>query len=99
MPKFRKNLWVWGVAIPALVVIFDQLSKFWAISKFSVPQNICAINPRPGLKIELSPVFDLALVCNQGVSFGMLSSSSTLTRALLTLFAVASVWFLAHMAQ
>ncbi len=94
MVKLRKNLWVWGVVIPALVVIFDQLSKFWAISKFSVPQNICAINPRPGLKIELSPVFDLALVCNQGVSFGMLSSSSMLTRTLLTVFAVAMCGFL-----
>ena len=94
MPKLRKNLWVWGAGIPAAVVIFDQLTKFWAIKQFHVPQNICAINPHPGLKIELSPVFDLALVCNQGVSFGMFSSSSTLTRTVLTLFAVAMCGFL-----
>lgn len=94
MVKLRKNLWVWGAGIPAAVVIFDQLTKFWAINQFHVPQNICAINPHPGLKIELSPVFDLALVCNQGVSFGMFSSSSTLTRTVLTLFAVAMCGFL-----
>ncbi|MBL4871675.1 MAG: signal peptidase II [Robiginitomaculum sp.] len=94
MVKLRKNLWVWGGLIPVIIIIFDQLTKFWAINKFNAPQNICAVNPYPGLKIELSPIFDLALVCNQGVSFGMFSSSSTLTRTVLTLFAIAMCGFL-----
>ncbi len=94
MPKLRKNLWIWGAALPAAVVVFDQLSKAWAIKQFSMPPNICEINPHPGLKIELSPIFDLELVCNQGVSFGMFSSSSTITRTVLTLFAVAMCGFL-----
>lgn len=94
MPKLRKNLWLWGGALPAGIVVFDQLTKYWAIKKFSVPHNICAINPYPNLKIELSPVFDLALVCNQGVSFGMFSSSSMITRVVLTVFALGMCIFL-----
>ncbi len=94
MGKLRKNFWVWGTAIPAVVILLDQISKAWAIKQFFAPQNICAINPHPNLKIELSPVFDLALVCNQGVSFGMFSSSSPVVRTVLTLFAVAMCIFL-----
>ncbi|PHR94482.1 MAG: signal peptidase II [Robiginitomaculum sp.] len=94
MVKLRKNLWVWAGAIPLFVIALDQLTKAWAIKQFDVPHNICAINPHPDMKIELSPVFDLALVCNQGVSFGMLSSSSMITRTVLTLFALGMCGFL-----
>ena len=87
MPKLSKNLWLYGGIIPAAIVIFDQLSKAWAINKFGVPHNICAVNPYPGLEIEVSPVFDLALVCNQGVSFGMFSEHADIGRYVLTVFA------------
>ncbi len=94
MFKMRKNLWVWGGLVPAFIVIFDQLSKAWALKKFGVPHNICALNPYPNLKIELSPVFDLALVCNRGVSFGMFSEHAEIGRVVLTVFAVVMSVFL-----
>ncbi len=87
MGKIRKSLWLWGGVLPAAIVAFDQWSKAWAIGKFGVPQNICAINPHPNLSIEVSPVFDLALVCNQGVSFHMFSSHGETGRIILTAFA------------
>lgn len=88
MPKLRKKLWVFGGIIPALVIVFDQLTKAWAIGKFGVPQNICALNPYPGLKIEVSPVFDLSLVCNLGVSFGIFREHADIGRYALTVFAL-----------
>lgn len=94
MVKLRKNIWFWAGVIPLTTVALDQLSKAWAIRHFKAPHNICAINPYPGLQTEVSPVFDLALVCNQGVSFGMFSSSSMLVRTVLTLFAVIMCVFL-----
>ena len=88
MPKLRKSIWLWGGVIPAIVVILDQLSKYWAIAKFGAPQNICAINPHPNLKIdEFTPLFDLALVCNRGVSFGLFSNSPETARIVFTVFA------------
>ncbi len=87
MPKLSKDLWLYGGIIPITIVIFDQLSKAWALRKFGQPHNICAINPFPGLEIEVSPVFDLALVCNQGVSFGMFREHADIGRYVLTIFA------------
>ena len=83
----KKTLLTYGLAIPAFIVIIDQLTKYWAIAKFDVPMNICEINPRPGLEIEVSPIFDWALVCNQGVSWGLLQGDSPVKRWLLTAFA------------
>ena len=88
MARLRKDVWLWGGAVPALVIAFDQASKYWAIDKFGMPQNICAINPYPGLEIEVSPVFDLALVCNLGVSFGLFNNTPEISRIVFTLFAV-----------
>ncbi|PHR61647.1 MAG: signal peptidase II [Robiginitomaculum sp.] len=87
MGKLREKFWFWGGVIPLSIVAFDQLTKAWAIKKFDAPNNICAINPYPNLQIEVSPIFDLALVCNQGVSFGLFSGSPEITRIVVTLFA------------
>jgi signal peptidase II len=87
MPKLSKNLWLYGGLFPAAIVAFDQLTKAWIINKFGVPHNICALNPYPGLEIELSPIFDFALVCNQGVSFGMFQEHADIGRYVLTAFA------------
>ncbi|MEE9273319.1 MAG: signal peptidase II [Robiginitomaculum sp.] len=87
MLKLRKDLWLWGGLVPALVIAVDQASKYWVINKFGVPQNICATNPYSGLQIEVSPVFDLALVCNLGVSFGLFSNHPEISRIVFTIFA------------
>ena len=91
MPKFYKGFWTYALGIPAVVVILDQLTKLWIIRRFEAPYNICEIDPTPGLFQEFTPIFDLALVCNQGISFGLLSGDSSLKRWLLTLFAVLMV--------
>ena len=88
MTKLYKSFWAYAALIPVLVVAADQATKYWAIKMFNVPFNICEINPFPGLEREMSPIVDLALVCNQGVSFGLLSGDSNLKRWLLTLFAL-----------
>ncbi len=88
MPKLRKKFWLYGWLIPAAVVAFDQLTKAWALNKFAMPHNICALNPYPGLEIEVSPIVDLALVCNLGVSFGLFREHADIGRYALTAFAI-----------
>lgn len=78
----------YGILLPIFIVIFDQLTKYWAISVFDQPMNACEINPYPGLTKELSPIVDLALVCNQGVSWGLLQGDSPIKRWILTIFAI-----------
>lgn len=51
-----------GLAVAALVVILDQVSKWWILSIMQPPHVI-----------EVLPFFNLVLVWNQGVSFGLFS--------------------------
>ena len=54
-----------GLAVAAAVVVVDQLTKWWAIG---------ALAPFPAL-IEVTPFFNLTMVWNRGVSFGMLGGA------------------------
>lgn len=85
----KKHMLTYGLLLPAFIVAFDQITKFWAVSAFDQPMNACEINPFPGLTIEVSPIVDLALVCNQGISWGLLQGDSPVKRWLLTIFAFA----------
>lgn len=85
----KKHMLTYGLLLPAFIVVFDQITKFWAVSAFDQPMNACEINPFPGLTIEVSPIVDLALVCNQGISWGLLQGDSPVKRWLLTIFAFA----------
>ena len=85
---------LFGVWVPLVIVLADQLTKWLATRAFGLPMNICAVDPyieRQGLKIEVSPVADLSLLCNQGVSWGLLQGDSVLKRWALFLFAVVMV--------
>lgn len=80
--------WVFGALIPFVTVVLDQLTKLWAIRFFKVPHNICEINLHPGLVHDVSPIIDLALVCNPGISYGLLQGDSPIKRWGLTVFAL-----------
>lgn len=83
-----------GLVLPALLVVADQATKWLATRAFGLPMNICATDPyiqERGLKIEISPVADLSLLCNQGVSWGLLQGDSPLKRWALFAFAVVMV--------
>lgn len=88
MAKFYKSYALYAAGIPTLVIAVDQATKYWATQAFNVPFNVCKINPHIGLEREMSPIVDLALLCNQGVSFGFLGGGTSLGRWLLTAFAI-----------
>ncbi len=51
--------------LAAVVLIADQASKFWALYILDLPTR---------LRVEVSGVFDLSMVWNRGVSFGLFRS-------------------------
>lgn len=86
----------WGIAVAVLVLVADQLSK-WAIltQVFALAQPISTQSWHP--PIEITGFFDLVMVWNYGVSFGMFSGGEPLMRwglVVLTLVIVIglSVW-------
>lgn len=88
-------LW-WGLIFPTIVVALDQLSKWAAVRAFDQPMNVCAIDPYINVKIEVSPIIDLSILCNQGVSWGLLQGDSSFKRWGLLAFAVLMVGVLLY---
>lgn len=80
-PTAARPLWPFGLALSALIVIFDQLSKYWVL-------NILKLREQPLGHIELSNIFDLTFVWNTGVSFGLFRADSTIGRLVLSAFAL-----------
>jgi signal peptidase II len=83
MPGTRN--WLWGplsplgIGVAALTVVADQAHKAWMLYVF----DIGARSP-----VRIAPFFDLVLVWNQGISYGLLPQQGTLGRLGLILFAI-----------
>jgi signal peptidase II len=79
-----KQTWLWGpmspfgLGIAALTVAADQAHKAWMLYVY----DIGAKSP-----VVLTPFFDLVLVWNQGISYGLLPQEGALGRWGLILFA------------
>lgn len=73
-----------GFGLAALVILLDQASKAWVLYGVKLPEH-------PMGHIEISKIFDLTFVWNQGVSFGLFQADSMVGRIALSLFAFAVV--------
>lgn len=82
---------LFGLIFPAIMVALDQWSK-WATTKFfNQPFSYCEGDyesvPYATTDLELSPLMDIHLTCNPGISWGLLQGDSPLKRWALTIFA------------
>ncbi len=80
---------LFGVFVPVVTMIVDQWTKYAATKFFKVPMNVCEVTPNPGFDVDMIWVMDLALVCNFGISWGLLQGDSQFKRWGLTAFAFA----------
>jgi signal peptidase II len=82
--------------LAAVVILLDQVSKAWALHAMQLSYSAsaeslaqaCADPPAP---IRMASVLDLHLVCNGGVSFGLLRADNALGRWLLVAFSAAVI--------
>jgi signal peptidase II len=87
----RQGWLAYGLALG--VIVADQISKTAMLGVFSrrcpdfVPKPLFGVSPN--CRIEVSPIFDLNMVWNQGMSFGLLRGHGDVSRWLLTIFAFA----------
>ena len=82
-----------GLAIAALVVLLDQASKYWVLEVLRFSPPLCReVGAGCGF-IEVSPIFDLSMVWNRGVSFGLLRADSDIARWGLTALQLAIASF------
>lgn len=79
-----------GFALAALVVVLDQLSKHWILRVIDLDAG------GPGNRIlVLDPWFNLTMVWNRGVSFGLLAADLLWQRLILAAFSLLIAGFLA----
>ena len=72
--------WLW---LSLLVIVLDQLSKFWVVSVFELYQSI-----------ELMPYLNLTYVHNKGAAFSFLSSAGGWQRWFFSIISMVAVFVL-----
>ncbi|MFK8032533.1 MAG: signal peptidase II [Hyphomicrobiales bacterium] len=75
------------------ILVADQLTKLWILFGLSM---------REGDRLEITPFFDLLMVWNRGISYGLFQQSDGIGRWLLVvvgLIACAVVWIWANRSQ
>lgn len=77
-----------GLLVAGLATAVDQIFKYLLLYEFDF------INMRPFDRVEVLPFFDLVMVWNRGISYGLLQADSLLFTRLLTLFQLAAVTLL-----
>jgi signal peptidase II len=81
-----------GLALAAAAAFADQVHKSWMVGVFRA---------RDGARITVTPFFDLVLVWNPGISYGLLKQDSAAGRWALIAFsfaaAAALAYWLAHL--
>ena len=80
MPKITRLGWI-AYAIAIATIVLDQVSKAWILA---------TLGDLPGANMPLLGPFNLTLVHNQGMSFGLFRGSE-FSRWMLTLFSAAVV--------
>lgn len=86
-----------GFGLAALVIVLDQVTKWIILGPLGFsPPNCLAYGESFCRKIELSPIFDLTMVWNRGVSFGMFQADSGFGRWALVVFSLLVALVLAH---
>ncbi len=85
--RSRRSVSLQGGVVAVLVVVLDQAFKLWIVSDIMVPPRV----------IEVTSFFNIVMVWNQGVSFGMFGNDSPWTQVVLAgvalaMAAVLAVW-------
>ena len=71
-PTATLTTWAWrAYAIAAVVLVLDQLSKYWVLSVLRLPE---------GVPMEVAGPLQFTRIWNEGVSFGLLQAQHDVVR-------------------
>ena len=71
-----------GLAVAILALAADQAHKYWMIETYRIAERG---------RVEVTPFFDLVMIWNRGISYGLLQQDSTAGRLLLMVFSITAV--------
>jgi signal peptidase II len=75
----------WGMVAAAAALFVDQVSKFWLL------YGAGFLHMEPDQSIPVLPFFNLVMVWNPGISYGLFPASGALGTAMLVLISLAAV--------
>lgn len=78
-----------GLILAALIVVFDQLTKWWVVERLMRPEGVLDTPFYSPTRIEILPVFDLVMAWNRGVSFGIFNNDGRWNAIALSVLSVA----------
>jgi signal peptidase II len=78
MKSISKLGWT-AYALAAVVIVADQISKYWILAVYDLPSRVST---------PIAGPFSLTMVWNRGVSFGLFRADVDLVRWLLTIFSL-----------
>ncbi|RAU23305.1 signal peptidase II [Paramagnetospirillum kuznetsovii] len=86
-----------GLSLAALVIVLDQISKWWIMERVMRPDGVEGTPFFTPLRVTVAPFFDLVMAWNRGVSFGIGNNAGEwnaviLSGLALVIVAVMVVW-------
>lgn len=78
-----------GLLLAAVIIVLDQLSKWWVVEKLMRPEGVADTPFFSPVRIAVLPVFDLVMAWNRGVSFGVLNNDGRWNAVLLSVLSIA----------
>lgn len=72
-----------GLTLSAIVFVLDQITKWLVLDVVKLNTPECLEFGFGCERIEISPIFDLSMVWNRGISFGLLQAETDIMRWLL----------------
>ncbi len=85
--------WRWGVPLIVAIIVLDQITKAWVLGNSAFHAMDCLPNTALCGRIELSPIFDLTMTWNRGVSFGAFQADGVARWGLFVVIGVIAVGF------
>ncbi|MBC7953931.1 MAG: signal peptidase II [Rhodospirillaceae bacterium] len=80
-----------GLILAAIIVLFDQWSKYWVVETVMRPQGVWETPFYTSTRIEILPFFDIVMAWNRGVSFGIFNTDGRWNAILLSVLSIAIV--------
>ena len=77
-----------GLALAAIILILDQISKWWVIEKVMRPEGVTETPFYSPQAIEILPFLHLVMAWNRGVSFGIFNNDGPWNALLLSILAL-----------
>ena len=60
-----------GLGVAGLIIVLDQLSKWWITERIMRPEGVVDTPFFTPLRVAITPFFQLVMTWNRGVSFGI----------------------------